>query len=120
MSGIQGFMDKRSVEKIIPTEPSIFKTGQIVELNVGFKLVPSSGRKLKMLPTIRAIAMLSAEPVLVSSEIQLCRSDIEKANTNSVTWKLLKDRRWTGQKTHSRGASVMIPLKMRSRQRDKD
>ena len=112
-------MDKRSVEKIIPTEPSIFKTGQIVELNVGFKLVPSSGRKLKMLPTIRAIAMLSAEPVLVSSQIRLCRSDIENANT-SVTWKLLKDRRWTGQKTHSRGASAMIPLKMRSHQRDRD
>lgn len=44
----------------------MFKTGQIVEAQISFKLVPVAGKKFKMLPTLRGIAMLSMGPVDVS------------------------------------------------------
>ncbi len=83
----------------------MFKCGKIVELNVGFKLVPVAGKKFKMLPTIRAIALLSVGPMEVSE-----KQPSTNQMTNNPRQRQLKEQplREDGRKSMKRRISYEI------------
>lgn len=50
------------------TEPARFRVGQIVQLEVSFRVVPSNGRTMyRMVPLLRSIALLDSELYMVSA-----------------------------------------------------